>query len=192
MREFEQPSFEDWNNLNNLIYNICDASKWRRYCRRSAGYCSVLPLGTTAMVRDYRPWRWYEPSTTASGLPPLVRPYVTRGNMSAMRCGPIISLHATPAPLIVYIRAYIWVPRRLCVIFVACEIYDNIISVLNCSRPSSSSRLPTWNCLSRHNDGELRAPTRVATWTPGTRIATHCKRKRHISQQFHNKPTHLQ
>ena len=39
--------------------STCDASKWRRYCRRSTGYCSVLPLGTTAMVLDYRPCRWY-------------------------------------------------------------------------------------------------------------------------------------
>ena len=87
---------------------ICDASKWRRYYRRSTGYCQILPLGTTAMVRDYRPWRWYQPSTTASGLLPLVRPYVIQGDkLSAMRRGPITSLHATPAPLLVYIMSCI-------------------------------------------------------------------------------------
>ena len=71
-------------------------------------YRSVLPLGTTATVRDYRPWRWYWPSTTASGLPPLVCPYVTRGDkLSAIRRGPITSPHAAPAPLLVYIRSCI-------------------------------------------------------------------------------------
>ena len=33
-----------------LLLIKCYASKWRRYYRRSTGHCSVLPLGTTAVV----------------------------------------------------------------------------------------------------------------------------------------------
>ena len=56
--------FTSWYLFNTVQY--CDASKWRRYYRRSTGHCSVLPLGTSAVVLATARYYRHGP-----GLPPL-------------------------------------------------------------------------------------------------------------------------
>ena len=123
-------------------------------------------VGTTAVVLATARYYRYGP-----GLPPLalvLAEYYRLG--STAPCPPLRNTewHVGNATWTNYVA-----PHRPCTVtrlynvlhlcpssaLCSCVIYDYIISVLNCSRPSSS-RLPTWDCLSRHSDGELRAPAR--------------------------------